>query len=441
LKMQPAKEKIKGIRYELSFELPEQTYAEALNAELLKFQQNHAEHGFRKGHVPLSVIRSKYESAFANEVLSRLITDTLGEYLKEKGVSPAASPEVDVADFKDGQPIKFDAKFEILPEIKPLEFEKISIDRPVAKAGTKEVDEAIKNIADSRHTSEDVKDDRPAKKGDIVIIDFEGFVGGTPFDGGKGENYPLELGSGAFIPGFEDQLVGKKKDVDVDVNVAFPKDYGHAALAGKKALFKVKIHNIKEKITPAINDEFAKELKRENLDDLKKYVAELLENNYKNLSADIARARLLDVLAKEKVELPETLVERELDFMWRSTHHHAHGEKCDHDEKTIEKEKKALRSDAEKRVRLGLVVADIGRRAGVEVSENDIHQAILEEAMRRPNQAQQVFDYYKNNQTAADAIRAGIFEDKALDFALSKIKIKDKDVKPEELQKIAKELK
>jgi trigger factor len=333
--------------------------------------------------------------------------------------------------FVRGQGLKFSCDFEIIPPIPEIDFSRIAVEKPVAKAGDREVDEAIRNIAESRHSTEELKTPRKTRKGDIAVIDFEGFEGGKPFEGGSGSDYPLELGSGSFIPGFEDQLVGRSKGDSLDVGVTFPKDYGHEALAGKKAVFKVAIKNVKEKIVPAIDDAFAKELKREDLADLRRYVKTLLEQNYENSAKSIVKDRLLDELAREKVEVPSSLVEQEVEYMLAS-HSHDHSKMT---EKEMAKERDGLRKSAESRVKLGLILADVGRREKIEVSQNDVQQAVMREAVRYPDQSRQVFEYYSKNRGAADALRAGIFEDKVLDFVLSKIRVKEKTVKPDELSK------
>ena len=224
--MQPVKEKIKGIKYSLAFEVESADVEAELEKQLLKFAETHEEKGFRKGHVPLSVIRSKYENHFLNDTLNDTINKCMNEYYKAKNINPAAMPNIKIDNFVRGEKLKFSAEFEIVPEIKPIDFSKITIEKQVAKAGDKEINDSLKNIAESRYTLSEITEDRKTKKGDTVDINFVGSIDGVEFKGGKGDNYPLELGSGTFIPGFEDQLIGHKKGDNIDVNVEFPKDYG-----------------------------------------------------------------------------------------------------------------------------------------------------------------------------------------------------------------------
>ena len=430
--MQPIKEKIKGIKYELSFEIPVDEFEKKLTEQLTEFAKNHKEKGFRPGHVPMDVIKQKYEGHFIGDVINASINETLSTYCKEKEITPATQPNVKVDSFVRGEPLKFSCEFEILPIIKDIDLSKITLEKKIAKATDKEINESLENIAKSRYTTESISENRKTKSGDIAVINFEGFEGGKAFDGGKGENYPLELGSNTFIPGFEDQVIGHSKDEEFDVNVEFPKDYGHATLAGKPAVFKVKITDIKEKKIPAINDEFAVELKRKDLADLKSYVKELLEQNYENASKAQMKDELLDKLADEKIELPESLVNQETEYMFHQFQHSS-SEKLD--EKAEKKKKDELKKQAESRVKLGLILADFGKKEKVEISQNDIQQAIMSEAMKYPTQAGQIFEYYQKNPSATEAIRAGIFEDKVLELMLSKVKTKEKEVKPEEFTK------
>ncbi|MGN0929136.1 MAG: trigger factor [Alphaproteobacteria bacterium] len=430
--MQPTKEKIKGIKYELSFEIPTEEFETKLNEQLTEFAKTHKEKGFRPGHVPMEVIKQKYEGHFIGDVINTLINETLSNYCKEHKITPAIQPNVKVDSFVRNEPLKFSADFEILPIIKDIDFSKITLEKKVAHATDKEIDESIENIAKSRYTTESIKTERKTKSGDIAVIDFEGFEGGKPFEGGKGENYPLELGSNTFIPGFEDQVIGHSKGDSFDVNVEFPKDYGHDKLAGKPAVFKVKINDIKEKKIPEINDAFAVELKRKDLADLKSYVKELLEQNFETASKNMMKDELLEKLSDEKIELPESLINQEVEYMFHQFQHTT-SEKLD--EKAEKKKKDELKKQAESRVKLGLIIADIGKKEKIEITQNDIQQAIMAEAMKYPQQAGQIFEYYQKNQSAAEAIRANIFEEKVLDLLLSKVKTKEKEVPSTEFTK------
>jgi trigger factor len=426
--IQPTKEKISGANYRVSFSIPADAVETKLTALLSEFQAGHAERGFRRGRVPMAAIRKKYEESFMPDAIDAVLNETFDAYVKEKGLQIAAKAKVDMEKFDRAKPLEFSVEFGIIPAVPEIDFSKISIERLKAEAGDKEIDESIKNIAESRHSAEPLPVPRKSRKGDIVTMDFAGSIDGAEFEGGKASGYTLELGSGSFIPGFEDQLAGHDIGDNVDVSVVFPKDYGAPKLAGKKALFKVSIKDIREKKVPEINDEFAHELKRENLADLRKYVKELLDARYDESAKTLARDEALEALAKTKVDVPDSLVDSEIEFIMSG---HSH----EHDEKTAEKEKKELRPEAERRVKLGLIVADIGKREDVRISAEEVRQGIMAEAMRNPSQAQRIFEYYSKNPRAEDAIRAGIFEDKVLDIILGKINSKEKKASVDELNK------
>ena len=430
--MQPVKEKIKGIKYDLSFELDTKNFEKELDFKLQDFAKNHSEKGFRKGHVPLSVIKTKYENHFINDVLNEMINKTLQEYCSNAGISFAASPNVKIDEFVRCKNIKFSVNFEILPQVKEIDFGKITLEKQIAKAGDKEIDEAIKNIANSKAKLVEVKENRKTKKGDNVDIDFVGSVDGVEFEGGSAKNYLLELGSGSFIKGFEEQLEGYNIKDEVNVNVVFPKDYGKAELANKKALFKVKINAIKEKIIPVIDDKFATELNRKDVADLKIYIKELLENNYETYSKNLMKDELLEKLSEEKIETPEVLVTQEIEYMlyqFKTT------SSVKMDTKTEEKKKDEFKKQAISRVKLGLILAEVGKKEKIQIENNEIQNAIIQEAMKYPSQSKQIFEYYTKNPQAQDTIKAGIFEDKVLDFILSKVKIKEKQVEQNVLLK------
>jgi len=422
--MQPTKEKIKGLRYELEFAIPAASLAGKVEAEVAELAKGYKEKGFRPGKVPAAHIKAKFGQELEARALEALVNEIFGAYAEDKKLKLATSPRVDIGEIAEGKDVPFSVVAEVLPEIPATDLAKIAVVKPVAKAGAKEIDESIRKIAESRYTSELV--DRKAKKGDVAVIDFEGFKDGAAFAGGKGENYNLELGSGQFIPGFEDQLIGAKAGDDAEVKVSFPKDYHAAELAGAKVVFKVRVREVREKVVPEINDAFAKELKRESLEDLRKYVGEILDENYARASEDLMKDSLFGELLKIKIELPESLVESDIDVLMS-------GQKGD--EKTLEKKRKELRKEAEERTKLGLIVASIGERAGIKVEEHELRQAVISEAMRYGGRERNVMEWYAKDPHALAPLRARIFEDKAVKHALGVAVVKEKSVKPEDLVK------
>ncbi|MDR3126239.1 MAG: trigger factor [Rickettsiales bacterium] len=426
--VQPTKEKINGANWRASFSVPPEEVEERIAKLLSDFQTRHAERGFRRGRVPMALIRKKYEVSFVQDAVDALLNETFDAYIDEKGVQVAGRPNVSIDKFERPGTLEFSVDFGVIPPVPEIDFSKITIERLKAEAGDREIDEALKNLAESRRSAEPLAAPRKSRKGDMLTIDFTGFIDGEEFEGGKASGHMLELGSGSFIPGFEDKLTGYGIGDDAEVSVTFPKDYGVEKLAGKKALFKVSIKDIREKKVPEINDGFAKELGRESLADLRGYIKELLEGRYAENAKSLARNEVLEALAKTKVDAPDSLVESEVEFMLAG-HDHAH------DEKTAEKEKKELRPEAERRVRLGLIVADIGKRENVRISPEEVRRGIMAEAMARPAQSQRIIEYYSENPRAEDAVRAGIFEDKTLDLILSRVNSREKKISADELNK------
>lgn len=279
---------------------------------------------------------------------------------------------------------------------------------------------------------------RPAQNGDAIKIDFVGSVDGKEFPGGTAEDYTLELGSGSFIPGFEDQLVGAEVGKTVDVKVTFPAEYGSAELAGKDAVFKCTIKEIREFVEKPADDELAKKNNFENLDAMRKAVAERIGQDYAQVSRTMIKRQLLDKLADtHKFDVPAGLVDGEFNAIWqRIEEAKKSGQKVDDDE---EKMRKEYREIAERRVRLGLLLADVGRSNSIDVTPEELNQAVMREAMRYPGQERQVLEFYSKNAELKERLRAPIFEEKTVDFILELAKVSEKSVTPEELLKAARE--
>ena len=319
-----------------------------------------------------------------------------------------------------------------MPTLPAIDLEKFTVVKKTTKLDESEVDTALENIRKNRSTAEKQGDDYIAQNGDTAVIDFTGFIGNDAFDGGAAEKHHLVLGSGAFIPGFEDQIIGHKSGDEFDVNVKFPSDYHAENLAGKDARFAVKVHEVRKHILPELNDELAKSVGHESVEKLREHIRKILNEQYEEAAKREMRNELLDILAdKVKLDLPETLVDQEYNMAKQEhdrTHAHCNGD-CGADHKWDEKQE---RKDAERRVKLGLILAEWGTQNKVEVTRDDLQQAVWNEAARYPN-PQQVFEFYNKNQNALAMLRGMIFERKALDAMLSHVKTKEKAVKPEEL--------
>ena len=425
------KEKIKDLHYSVTGSIPAAELQAAADEILLEYGKKAKMPGFRTGKIPLSILRQKYNASAYGEAIDKIMNNDLNKYVADKKIRLAGAPHADLAGWEIGKDAEYSLEFDILPTLPTIDLEKFTVTKKTADLDEKEVETALENIRKSRSVAEKQDAKYKAANGDVAVIDFTGFVGDTAFEGGAAKKHHLILGSGAFIPGFEDQIIGHKIGDKFDVNVKFPADYHAENLAGADARFAVEIHEIRKHILPELNDELAKQVGQESVDALKAHIRNILTEQYNDAAQREMRNELLDILAdKVKLDLPETLVSQELEMAkneFERSHANCHDEKCDH--KWDEKQE---RKDAERRVKLGLILAEWGTQNKVEVSREDLQQAIWSEATRYPD-PKQVFEFYNKNQNALAMLRGMLFERKALDAMLTHVKTKEKKVKAEEL--------
>ena len=394
--------------------------------------------GFRKGKVPMAMLRKNFGDRVLGDVLNESVDGAIKDLLEQSGDRPALQPKVEMENGKDWKPgtdAIFTVSYEALPPIPAFDRTTVALERLVVKADDASVTEALENLAKSAQAFEDRKKGTKAKDGDQVVIDFEGFLGDEPFEGGKGEEYPLVLGSGSFIPGFEEQLVGVKAGEDAEVKVTFPAEYGAAHLAGKEATFKCHVHAVKAPKPAEIDDELAKKFGAADLEALKGQVASRLEAEYKGASRAILKRALLDILdAQVKFDLPPSLVEAEAGQIAHQLWHEEHPDHHGHDHGAVEptEEHKTL---AERRVRLGLLLAELGRNEKIEVTDAEMTQAVLAAARQYPGHEREFFEFVKTNAQMQQQIRAPLYEEKVIDFIVAGATVTEKEVSKEELQK------
>lgn len=399
--------------------------------------------GFRKGKVPLAILKKQFGTRLIGDAMQDAIDGAMKSHFDATGDRPAMQPDVKMQGgetWKEGMDVVVDMTYECLPPIPEVDASKISLDRLSVKADEASVDEALKNLAASAQTFADKKKGAKAADGDQVVIDFKGSVDGDFFEGGSGEDYPLVLGSNSFIPGFEAQLIGAKAGDEVAVNVTFPAEYGAAHLAGKAALFACTVKAVKGPEAAVIDDEMAKKYGAEDLAALKGQIATRLEEEYKGAARAVLKRSLLDQLdAQIKFALPPALVDAEASQiahqLWHEENPHVHGH--DHGNVETTEEHKTL---AERRVRLGLILAEIGRKAEVSVSDAEMTQAVLAQARQYPGQERQYFEFVQKNPQVQQQLRAPIFEDKVVDHIVEGAKVSDKEISKEELQKLVEAL-
>ena len=409
-----------------------------VEAKLLEAQPEVEIKGFRKGKVPMAILRKQFGQRLMGDAMQDAIDGAMNEHFEKSGDRPALQPKVEMADgenWKEGDDLVVSMTYEKLPEIPEADLSTITLERLVVKADEASVLEALENLAKAGQTFEDRKKGSKAKEGDQVVIDFVGSVDGVEFEGGKGEDYPLVLGSGSFIPGFEDQLIGAKAGDEVSVNVTFPENYGAAHLAGKAAVFACTVKEVKAPKAAEIDDELAKKFGAESLEALKGQVTERLEAEYTGAARAVLKRALLDQLdALVKFDLPPSLVEAEANQIAHQLWHEENPGVHDHNHGNIEPtdEHKTL---AERRVRLGLLLAEIGRKADVQVTDAELTQAVLAQARQYPGQERQFFEFIQKNPQAQQQLRAPIFEDKVVDHIVAGAKVTDKEVGKDDLTK------
>ncbi|MFC5738142.1 trigger factor [Sinirhodobacter huangdaonensis] len=394
--------------------------------------------GFRKGKVPMAMLRKQFGARVLGDAMQDAVDGAMKEHFETSGERPAMQPKVEMdggETWKEGDDVVVNISYEALPEIPEVDLTDVQLERLVVKAEEAAVTEALENLAKTAQSFEDRRKGSKAKEGDQVVIDFEGFLGDEPFEGGKGEKYPLVLGSNSFIPGFEDQLVGAKAGDDVEVKVTFPAEYGAAHLAGQEATFKCHVHEVKAPKAAEIDDELAKKFGAEDLEGLKKQIAERLEAEYQGAARAILKRGLLDVLdEKVKFDLPPSLVEAEAHQIAHQLYHEEHPDDHGHDHGAMEPTDEHNKL-AERRVRLGLLLAELGRKQEIEVTDAEFTQAVLNQARQYPGQERAFFEFVQQNPQMQQQLRAPIFEDKVVEYIVNSAKVAEKEVSKEDLQK------
>ena len=426
-----------GLKRAYSIKLSADELDTKVNEKLHEAQPDVEMKGFRKGKVPIALLKRQFGQRILGEAMQETIDGAMSKHFQDSGDRPAMQPNVEMQNrdkWKEGEDVEVSLTYETLPSIPDVDFSKIKLQKLVVKADKAAVDEALDNLASSANDYKDRKKGSKAKDGDQIVIDFVGTVDGETFDGGSSEDYPLVLGSNSFIPGFETQLVGCKAGEDKKVNVTFPEAYGSKDLAGKDAEFACKVKNVKEPVPAKINDELATKFGADDLKALKAQISERLESEYGGAARAVMKRQLLDALDKKvKFELPPSLVEAEAKQIAHQLFHDENPDVKDHDHENIEPNKEHNKL-AERRVRLGLLLAELGQKAEVEVSEAEMTQAIMAQSKQYPGQEKEFFDFMQKNEQMQQQLRAPIFEDKVVDHIFEQATVTDKKVNKTELQ-------
>lgn len=521
--MQVTETSAEGLKREFKITVPANELEDRISRRLGEIARSVRIPGFRPGKVPLPLLRKRYGPAVRHEVLESTVQGSSAEAMREQNLRPALPPRVEIVSAAEGADLEYKMSVELLPDMPEPDFSNLGIERVVAEVPEQDVDRAIERLAESQRKAEKV--DRPAESGDLVVVDFVGKLGEAEFPGGKGENVSIELGAGRFIPGFEDQLIGAKAGEDRTVSVSFPGDYGAPDLAGKDAVFEVKVKEVQQRLPAAIDDSLAEAVGLENLAELRQEVRQRMQRDYDSVARQRVKRALLDKLAERyDFPVPPGMVEMEFNTIWaqyeaekearqqmaarqaagngatategpvdaaavvapeetalegssdkspasaeaEQPHAHGHEPAAHHaiphlgssvdpldaaaliaPEETAlegaseteptgtaedqEKAREEYRRIAERRVRLGLLLAEAGRANNITVTQEELNQALAQEARRHPGYERQVIDYYRRTPEAINNLRAPIFEEKVVDFILELAKPAERKVTPEEL--------
>ncbi|MBV9783916.1 MAG: trigger factor [Acidisphaera sp.] len=393
--------------------------------------------GFRPGKVPMPVVRQRYGNAVMAEVLEESVGEATRQVLNERGLRPAMQPKVDLlGGLEQNRDLEFKVELELLPEIPMPDFAGIELTRMKAEVAPEAVDKALDGIAQRQRTLEPVTEERPAATGDVLTADFVGRIEGTPFPGGEGKDVDLEVGGAGFIPGFTEQLAGMTPGETRTIDVTFPEAYQAKDLAGKAAQFEITAKQLKRPVLPPIDEELAKKIGFEGLDEVRQTITTQMQREYDQLSRLRLKRQLLDALAERATfTVPETLVAAEFEQIWKRVE--ADRQSGQLDEEDRDKDEAALRAEyraiAERRVRLGLLLSEIGRSNGLTVAPEEMTRAMRAEAGRYPGQETQVMEFFRKNPQAAENLRGPLFEEKVVDFVLELARVEDKPVTPDEL--------
>ncbi len=433
-----------GLKRELKISIPAQELDERLNTRLNELKGQVRLRGFRPGKVPVNHLRRVYGRSIMAEILEQTVSESTQKALTDRDEKPAYQPRIELPEDQtevervlEGQgDLAFTMAFEVLPPVEIADLSKMEIEREVSPVEDKDIDETLERIAEQNKDFEPRGEAEAAEQGDRVTMDFVGKIGGEAFEGGSAEGATIVLGSGTFIPGFEEQLVGVKAGDEKTVEVTFPENYQAAHLAGQDAVFEIKVTEVAAPKDREMNDEFASSLGFESMDKLKEAIRDQISNDLNTRSRQKLKRQVLDKLDEmHSFALPEQLVEQEFESIWQQVTNdlQQQGRTFEDEGASEEEQREEYRKIAERRVRLGLVLAEIGEKNEVKVSDEEVNRALIEQVRNYPGQEQQVWEFYQKNPGAVAQLRAPIFEDKVVDYIVEMATVTEKPVSREEL--------
>lgn len=444
--MQVTETLAEGLKHEFKISVPASDIDAKVDARLVDMKDKVKLNGFRPGKVPVAHLKKVYGRSVAAETVEQLIRDTNAGIFTERGFRLATEPKItmpteekEIEDILSGKSdLTYSVAIEVVPPIDLADFKTFNVEKPVADVTDADVDEALKRVADQNRSFAAKGEGAAAENGDRVTVAFKGEIGGVPFEGGEGSDIPVVIGSGTFIPGFEEQLIGIKAGETRKVKASFPKNYTAEHLAGKDAEFETTANLVEAPLESKIDEDFAKSLGMESLDKLKEAMRERLVMEFAGASRQRVKRTLLDKLDEtHKFDPPPSLVEEEFRLMWNSIEAEMNSTgKTFADEKTTEDEAKAeYQKIADRRVRLGLVLSEIGEKNKISVTDEEVSRALIERARQSPGREKEVWDFYRNNPNALAQIRAPIYEDKVVDYILELAQVTEKKVTRDDLLK------
>ncbi len=425
-----------GLKRAYRINIPAHDIEERLNGRLNEIGRTVAVPGFRPGKVPMGLLKKRFGDAVRGEILEATIQDATQNAFTDEGIRPALQPKVDVVTFQDGEDLEYTIALELLPEIEPMDFAKLELERMVTEPTEEAMAEAIRRLAERHGGFKPIEDGRPAAQGDQIKIDFVGSIDGEAFEGGTADDVVLQIGAGRFVPGFDEQLLGMVPGGAKTIEVRFPDDYPAENLKGRTASFAVTCKELLASAPVEIDDALATSMGMENLDALRGAVRNELEREY----AQIARARLkrslLDTLSDgHSFDLPPGMVAQEFEAIWSQIEEARKRDALDEDDKELAEDALRVRytTIAERRVRLGLLLSEVGVANNIQVSDEELNRSMMQQAMRHPGHESRIFEYFQKNPQAMQELRAPIFEDKVIDFIIEMAQVTDRTVAIEEL--------
>lgn len=432
--MQVTELKSEGLKKEFKIVVDSARIQEQMEVELRAAGERVKIPGFRPGFIPMKVLQQRYGKAVQADVLKQVINQATTDVINERKLRPALTPQVNIEDYKEGGELVFSMTFESFPEMPDIDYGKITLDRKVYEIKEADIDEAIARIAERSPKLNRAKEGTKAASGHVVNIDFVGRVGGVEFSGGSATGFQLELGSGQFIEGFEDQVIGAGEGDKVTVTVTFPKDYPSPDIAGKEAEFAVTVHEVHEKETPEIDENFVKARGFADIRAFREAVRGQMVKEYDQVVRNHLKKELFDQLdAQYKMDLPEGMVDMEFNAIWKRLQQ----AKSEGDASVAGKKDEELREEymqiARRRVKLGLLLAEVGTRNHIQITREELTRAIMQQASMYPGQENKVMDFYRKHPERMDDLRGPILEEKAVDYVLSQIAFKDHPVTLDEL--------